>query len=37
MKDNRIIEVWITEKYLLSNDFFDFFQRPVDGMSAIQT
>jgi hypothetical protein len=24
MKENRLIEVWIAEKYLSSNDFLDF-------------
>jgi hypothetical protein len=37
MKESRLNEVWITEKYLRSNDFLELFQRPVDGMSAIQT
>jgi hypothetical protein len=39
MKENRLFEVWIAEKYLYlsSNDFLEFFQRHVDGMSAIQT
>jgi hypothetical protein len=36
MKGDRLIEFWIAEKYLSSNDFL-FYQRPVDGMSAIQT
>jgi hypothetical protein len=33
MKDNRLIEVWIAEKYLSYNDIIDclFNQRPVDG------
>jgi hypothetical protein len=38
-ESTRLIEVWIAEKhlYLSSNDFLDFFKKPVDGMGAIQT
>jgi hypothetical protein len=39
MKAVRLIEVWIAEKRLplSSNYFLRFYQRPDDGMSAIQT
>jgi hypothetical protein len=34
MKDNRLIEVWISEKYqnLISNDFLDFIKGLLMGL-----
>jgi hypothetical protein len=39
MKEKQLNEVWIEEKYLylISNDLSQLYQKPVDGMSAIQT
>jgi hypothetical protein len=31
MKENRVIEVWIEEKYLCPNDFLDFIKGLLMG------